>query len=434
MNTIVTYIVPLLSMALLAFVLTRMRWLQRAGFTKKFVVFFFVAKCFAGFAYNWVALHYIPNRGDIWPFYEDGVYLYQTFLQSPSAFFDTLSQSFRYDDLNALSSDSSLARSAFEIIKLFHFLLNFLSFGSLAGNTVIFNFIAVLCFFYCWKFFREQLGSQGIIAGLIFFLLPSIFFYSSGILKEGLVICLLCLLIPLSHKLLAGRFSFKTLAKGLLALLLLFALKFFVAGLWVFATVVWGLMLAFPRRQWLVLLVSLGAAVLVFFYSHQLLPSLNFPEYLVQRQQEFLALPAASAMPVKVLEPEPLSFVKALPSALNNTLFKPLPGEGGKAMYLAFTAEMLLFWLGMIYIIWRRKKGSLSPNRSAFAAMALLFGLLNLLIIGLIVPNIGAMVRYRSIFFPFLALFLIIACNWQPRPGRVYSRLLLFIAGNNNLH
>ena len=425
MSAIVQYIVPLLYMALLAFILTRLKWLQPAGFGKRFVVIFFVAKCLAGFAYNWVALLYIPNRGDIWPFFEDGLKMYHTFLQSPSSFFEAWSRSFRYDDLNTLSTDSTLARSAFEIIKTFHFLLNFLSFGGLTGNTVIFNFLAVLCFFYCWKFFRQQLGSHGMIAGIIFFFLPSMFFYSSGILKEGLVICLLCLLVPLSHKLITGKVSFKILVYWILAIALLFVLKFFVALLWLFCMAVWWALILFPKRQCLVLIVSVTMATGCFFYGPYVLPSLNLPGYLVQRQQEFLALPAASAIPVKVITAEPLSFVKALPSALNNVLFKPLPREGGKRMYLIFSAEMILFWPGMLYMVWHRKKEPLLPQRKSLAICFLLFAMLNLLIIGLIVPNVGAIMRYRSIFFPFLALFVMIATNWQSE--QTNNRLSKFI-------
>ncbi len=428
MMIIVQYIVPIFYMVLLAFGLTRIQWLQRAGFTKNWVVLFFIAKCLAGFAYNFVALRYIPNRGDIWPFFEDGLYLYHSFLQSPTAFFETWSQGFGYNGVNVLSSDSSLARSAFEIIKTLHFLLNFLTFGSLAGNTVIFNFLAVLCFFKFWKFLKEQLSSQGIVAGLIFFLLPSMFFYSSGILKEGLVIGLLCLLIPLSHKVITSRISFKTTAAWVLAIAILFVLKFFVALLWLFCMAVWWLMLFFKQRQWLVLLVTIAVATGCFFYSHHISPSLNFPGYLVKRQQEFLALPAASALPVKVLTETPSGFVKAIPTALNNVLFKPLPGEGGKNLYLIFSAEMLLFWLGIIYIIWNRKKQA-SPSQKKWMGTAfLLFALLNLLVIGLIVPNVGAILRYRSIFFPFVALSVIISANWQPITGKIYSRLQKMIS------
>jgi hypothetical protein len=425
--SIVQYIVPVFYMLLLAFILTRIQWLQRAGFTKKFVVVFFVAKCLAGFAYNFVALRYIPNRGDIWPFFEDGLYLYHSFLQSPTAFFETWSQGFGFNGVNVLSSDSSLARSAFEIIKTLHFLLNFLTFGSLAGNTVIFNFLAVLCFFKFWKFLKEQLSSQGIVAGLIFFLLPSMFFYSSGILKEGLVIGLLCLLIPLSHKVITSRISFKTTAAWVLAIAILFVLKFFVALLWLFCMAVWWLMIVFLQRQLLVLLVTIAVATGCFFYSHHISPSLNFPGYLVKRQQEFLALPAASALPVKVLTQTPTGFVKAIPTALNNVLFKPLPGEGGKSLYLIFSVEMILFWLGLLFIIAKRKKQILLPQKKSMAIVLLLFALLNLLVIGFIVPNVGAIMRYRSIFFPFLALAVIIITQWQPKTGKIYSRMLKMI-------
>ncbi len=425
--SIVQYIAPVFYMLLLAFILTRIKWLQQAGFTKKWVVLFFAAKCLAGFAYNFVALHYIPNRGDIWPFFEDGLTLYHSFLQSPKAFFETWSQSFGYNGVSVLSTDSSLARSAFEVIKTLHFLLNFLTFGSLAGNTVIFNFLAVLCFFKFWKFLKMQLGSQGIIAGLIFFLLPSMFFYSAGILKEGMVISLLCLLVPLSHTVITNRFSFKTAVQWFLVFALLVILKFFVAALWLFCMAAWWLMVFFRQRQWLVLLASITVAVVCFFYSHYITPSLHFPGYLVKRQQEFLALPAASALPVKILNETPNSFVYALPTACNHVLLKPLPGEGGKSMYLIFSAEMLLFWLGFFYVVRKRNKEHLPAQNISMANIFLLFALLNLMVIGLIVPNMGAIIRYRSIFFPFLALAAIVLTSWQPNAGKIYSRTLKMV-------
>lgn len=419
MSAIVQYIIPVFYMAILAFILTRIKWLQNAGFSKKLIVGFFIAKCLAGFAYNWVALHYIPNRGDIWPFFEDGLYLYRSFLQSPSAFFDTWSQGFRYSDLNALSTDSGIARSAFEIIKTFHFLLNFFTFGNLSANTVIFNFLAVLSFFYSWRFFRQQLGTQGIWAGLLFFFLPSMFFYSSGILKEGLVICLLCLLVPLSYKLITARLKFGLALKWLLAMALLAVLKFFVAILFVFCLVLWYLLHRFAAKRWLVLSATIGIAAIIFCFSHYINHALNFPGFLAKRQQEFLALPAASSMPVTVISSNPVSIIKATPRALLNVLFKPFPGEGGKAMYLVFSAETILFWLGIISLVWVRKKQKLSPAVSTLAIVFLVFGLLNLFIIGLIVPNIGAMMRYRSIFFPFISFALILFTGFNPDRGKI---------------
>ncbi|MEO6497897.1 MAG: hypothetical protein ABIN95_02740 [Mucilaginibacter sp.] len=416
-------------MVLLAFVLTRIKWLQKTGFTKKLVVSFFVAKCLAGFAYNFIALHYIPNRGDIWPFFDDGLYLYHSFLQSPSAFFDTWSKGFHYNDLNALNTDSGLIRSAFEVIKTFHFLLDFLSFGSLPGNTVIFNFLASLCFFYCWKFFKEQFASHGIVAGLIFFLLPSMFFYSAGILKEGFVISLLCLLVPLTHQLVTRNFSVKIILGWVLALASLCILKFFVAGIWLFCTVVWCALAVFSIKQWLVVLGAVALACACFFYSVRLFPAIDLPGYLVQRQAEFLSLPAASAVPVAVLTPDPQGFLKALPMALNNVLFKPLPGEGGKLMYLLFSAEMILYWFGLAWLFIRRKKAdSILPQQRSLATVLLLFAMLNLLVIGLIVPNIGALLRYRSIFFPFLAFFATITTGWEPSGANWYRRLSKWVA------
>ena len=405
-----SFFIPLFYIVLLAFLLTRTKWLGRAGFGKRFIVLFFMAKCLAGFAYNFIALRFLPHQGDIWPFFEDSLEMYRVFLRSPSAFWETYGQIFHYSDFNATSTNSDFIRSAFEVIRLVHFGLNFFTRGNLWANTVIFNFGATLSFLYCWRFLKLQLGNQALFAGLVFLLLPSMFFYSAGILKEGIVISLLCLLIPLSYKLLQ-RFSFKVFVSWLLLFAILLIVKIFVAGLWLAATLLWALLRLFPKRQVGVVLVVVVIALPVFFYSSRIFPKVNLPGYIMKRQQEFLNLPAGSSIYIEPLTQQPVSYMKALPVALNNVLFKPLPGEGGKALYSLYAVEMILFWVGITIIIWKRQPEPLQASQKIIAIVFLLFALLNLLFIGLIIPNIGSIIRYRSIFMPFVAVGIIALCR-----------------------
>ncbi len=406
------FLISVFYLTLLSFLLTRIRWLCQAGFGRRFVVLFFIAKCVAGFAYNFIALRFLPHQGDIWPFFDDGKEMYQLFLHSPKAFWEVYGSIFHYSDFNATSTNSDFIRSAFEVIKLLHFGLNFFTFGSLWANTIIFNFGAVLCFLYFWRFLKEQAGEQGLFAGLVFMILPSMFFYSSSILKEGIVISLLALLIPLSYKLLQ-RFSFKVLLPWLFFFALLFIVKIFVAGLWLACLVLWRLLLLFPKKQGWVIIATVVPGLLLFFYSSYFIQALDLPAYFIKRQQEFLALPAGSSIYMVPLTTQPISYLKALPVALNNALFKPLPGEGGKALYSLYAVEMILFWIGIALIIWKRSKKRITTAQQSLAITFLAFALLNLLFIGLIVPNIGSIIRYRSIFMPFVAVAVIIICQPQ---------------------
>jgi len=141
---------------------------------------------------------------------------------------------------------------------------------------------------------------------------------------------------------------------------------------------------------------------------------INLPNYIVGRQQEFLILPANSRINVPVLQPTFLSFFKAFPSAISISLFKPLPGEGGKAMYLFYSAEMVSFWVLLLYQMVRSRLTINKKLQPLFLAM-FFFGIVNLLIIGYTIPSIGPVVRYRSIFLPFVGLCCWLAFLPQPQ-------------------
>jgi hypothetical protein len=88
-----------------------------------------------------------------------------------------------------------------------------------------------------------------------------------------------------------------------------------------------------------------------------------------------------------------------LPSAVRNGLFEPLPGSGGRPIYLAFSLELMLIWTVVV-------AGTISSIRSrpyqAFTIFCVIFALTGMLLIGTLVPFAGAIIRYRSIYLPFL--------------------------------
>lgn len=363
---------------------------------------FWIAKCLAGALYNWVALHYIPNQGDIWGYYADGLTLFRTVLDDPLEIGPLLRQTFLPGDLNLTNTDSDFVRNAFEGIKFIHLLLNFLSGGNIYTNTILFNGIALVVFLRCWVFLKKETG--GWAAGAWLFLFPSAFFYSSAIHKEGIVLILLATLLPLFRSFYHKPGILNSLGILLFTSLLLF-FKVFVALLFLGGVLIWYLMEKFPRQKKWMLAGLLAGGVLVFFGSAWLDLSLNLPAIIASRQQEFLALEASSKFDMPVLERNGWSYIRALPSAIGNVFFKPLPGQGGRIFYLAFTLEIAFFWGLMLSFAIRSgfkvKFSEISPIITGLTIFALSY----LLVIGYTIPNIGATMRYRSIFIPFTGLF-----------------------------
>jgi hypothetical protein len=418
----VAYMLPFIYLVLISFLLQRNKWLQQNGFSARFIVAFFVLRCIAGFVNDYISF---KINGDVVLYYNDGLALYQTLLQSPSQFVIMLKQMFSIHDFLLFNSHSSFIRAVSEGVKFIHFAFNFVSLGNVYTNTILFNGIAAVVFFKCWIFLNNYTKSW--FAGAWLFLMPSAFFFTSNILKEGLCYLLMALLLPACF-----AFFKKSRLLQVIKLLLLFALlfffKFIVAITFGLSVFMWWLLRRFPKHKMLTAITLSLGLVLLFFGLKYISPALDFPKVIAQRQQEFIALKAHSEIKVNPLEPTVSGFIGALPQSVNNVLFKPLPGEGKKLIYIVNTLEIFAFWSLMLFLF-IRNRFRMQRAIDVLYWSQLLFAIANLTIIGYIVPNIGALVRYRSIFLPWLAIWLWFALNGNAWVNDVRRKAGLLPAG-----
>ena len=135
----------------------------------------------------------------------------------------------------------------------------------------------------------------------------------------------------------------------------------------------------------------------------------HLPAGVARHQQEFLVLQGHSRLHLPALNGSWGSLFRILPIALKNGFFEPLPGSGGQSIYLLFSIELLLIWGTVIFAFVhnhrnRQNLGRLTkdPVLTPFGWFCLLFALSGMLIIGVMIPFAGAIVRYRSIYLPFL--------------------------------
>ncbi|MCU0388505.1 MAG: hypothetical protein MUE71_07860, partial [Chitinophagaceae bacterium] len=114
---------------------------------------------------------------------------------------------------------------------------------------------------------------------------------------------------------------------------------------------------------------------------------------------------ANTELNMKDLEPTFSGFAEVFPEAVFNVLFRPVPGEVVKPFYYLFLAELYALWLFILFVMvhFLKKLRLLSPTPEAVAL--LIFGIVNLLIIGYTITNTGAIIRYRSIFLPCIGYF-----------------------------
>jgi hypothetical protein len=245
---------------------------------------------------------------------------------------------------------------------------------------------------------------QNIWHGIWLFLFPSSFFFTSVISKEGIEWCLIAAILPALDRFLTTRRIWQL--PGLIALFgLLFFFKYLIAITFCGTLVLYQLFSKYPTRKFTIAMLVVALSMLLFFNAKYLHPSLDFPAAIIERRLEFADLEANSALSMRTLTPDAVSFLKALPEAIRNVLFRPLPGEENKAFYLVFSLELFFFWTVVGWMVFRIFKYK-SFHPSSFGVAVLLFSLANLLIIGYTITNTGAIIRYRSLFMPGVILWL----------------------------
>jgi hypothetical protein len=276
-------------------------------------------------------------------------------------------------------------------------IFNLFSLGNYYVNLIFYNF---LCFFGVVLFYR-QLRDKFIAtewALCIAFLIPSVLFWGSGFHKEGLILSALYIVIYHVEKTMQKLHIKSIVFLAVLFIMLLF-LRIYVLVALLPAIISWILSIKYPQFSSRIFL-GINIFCLIFFFSSTFLgKSFDMPQYVASRQSDFIQLQGKTMLAVPILKPNVFGFIHNLPSAIDITLLHPYPGEGGKS-YIPFTVEAIIFLILLVFgsctILLKKQKMPI------FSIFCLNFSILLLLIIGYIVPNVGAVIRYKSIALPFL--------------------------------
>ena len=141
-------------------------------------------------------------------------------------------------------------------------------------------------------------------------------------------------------------------------------------------------------------------------------PQKNPLHIIAGKQKAFFEIePGQTNIATDSIQPRIQSILKNSPQALNHVLMRPYLTESKSWMYAGIAAELLLyqalFLLTLIFL--ERPPAPARPfvNFSIFVSLSLL------VFIGLIVPNIGAIFRYRSVYLPWLITPILCSINWK---------------------
>ena len=162
--------------------------------------------------------------------------------------------------------------------------------------------------------------------------------------------------------------------------------------------------------KWIPFIMITVAGSALFFTTKYLNPRIDLPIAIVMRNKEFIKLGGNSMLPQPSLESNFKSFLYNTPNALNHTLARPYLHEVTSFTYFLSAIEIISLWIILFVWFFRFKENPYKHEVVMFFAM---ISLILILLTGYIVPQIGAIVRYRSIFLPFLIVPIMCCIRWR---------------------
>jgi hypothetical protein len=404
---VLSFILFIAYLALFAWLIFRQTWFRKMGLPGYWVLSLFVSKVAAGAAYAWLFSQQpqYEVRIDTWRYFYQSLPEKDWLITNPGQFFADLFLPRYANDQGLLATQNSLLNDLKEVLVIkLAAIFNVFSGGRYYVNLIFFNYIVLfgqvaIGVLWCKCFNLKQ--TKWLVAGLV--LWPSVLFWSSGFHRDGLMLHCLGMVLWSGYQVFSGQKRRGwALAVGILHVGLLFLLRHYLAGLLLVAGCIGWLVYRFPRwaTWWVPACLLLGLLVLVGVGIRH--PSLSLPQLLATRQQEFLGLEGQSKVAPLPLNEGWVAMGKALPQALTRAFARPLPAAGLSLTEWLAALENLLWLLGIAPALWVCRKFWTHPSQKAWWATVGLLVLGTALITGYTIPFIGAIARYKVLWWPFM--------------------------------
>jgi hypothetical protein len=415
------YILFVFYLLIACWLITKVSFVKNSGLGNNYVLVLFLIKVIAGLALGWLTLHVYGKGNDYWNANRDGWIEYQLLWSHPKEYFTNIFHSQYeqgyggvFDSFQSFWNDlrNNIISKVLSIFDIF-------SRGNYYINSLFFNFFGFLGHVAFYRIFIQLYKNKWPVIACCF-LLPSMLYFTSGVQKDSIIFTalgFLCYAVFTSLQL--KKFSRKRIFVIAFVCVVLFLIRSYVLINILPALIIWILVKSYnwpPLRSFAIGYVILAA---LFFSINTIVPAVNPLKTVTDKQAAFFTLPrAATEIELDTLHPTVKSFLQNAPQAINHLLLRPYPTELPVKSQLPINIELMIYQLLLLIFLFIRTKKEPGHN-DAFIVFGLFFALTMFLFIGYIMPNMGSIIRYRSIYLPFLLAPVICRINWYKITGLV---------------
>ena len=359
------------------------------------------------------------QNNDVHKFYTDALVVKEAATEHPIAFVELMEG--QDDDVTVLYTskmknwsrnfDEAPFNENHTIIKL-NALLMFISFKTYFVHILFFCFISLIGWVLLTNSILSFADARNSILALPVLFLPSVLFWTSGVMKEPLLVLGLGLLV---YGIINDKWRKRRIAALVAGLLIVLFTKFFVLACLLPSLIAFLLFRSHMGKLFvLTKYVAVNAVMLLVALNiHYVTPGINLQQMLMNKQthsvKEAEYFKAGSRIAIPAITTQASSVLKTIPVGIWNVMFRPYMSDIKNVMMLASRIENFLIVTFIILFItttqWR------NPANLNLFLFLMGFALAYFGLIGICTPVIGNLVRYKAPLLPVLLFAFIIKVN-----------------------
>ena len=419
------FITPIIIILFSVFLIYKLDFFRSTNLSSRFLLAIFGLKLLAGLFLFLIYSYYYPERntGDTFKYFDDGKIIFQAFDKSISdglkmltginseedhlkKYYFAMSNWYKPYDYSAYNDNRLIIR-----INAFIF---FISRGNFHVHSIIFNFLAFTGLTAIFKILKNTTQHKKLLASFIL-LSPSVLLWSSGVLKESILLFAFGMFLYFFFEFLRNK-KILHLIFCFLFIFILSLSKIYVLLAIVPSLIAFYISLSAIKIRPVYIFIGVHLCILLFMFGAKYLsPALDIPSAIVQKQQDFYNVAtsskAESVIATTKITPQLFSFIKATPEAILNSLFRPFWWDVKKIIMLPNAIESSALLLCMILMMLFPKKPE--TETLPILLVCIFFSFTLAVLIGMTTPVIGAIVRYKIPFMPFLLTTILICTDTE---------------------
>jgi hypothetical protein len=404
------------------FIFYKWKRFANATLSAEFITGVFILKSFLSILYIIVHQRYYGG-GDTFAYYNDGLIIFKSLFENPAKYFllcfgpnniaEVPSLIFKEVDAMGYWWDTS----AFSVVR-FYAITNLFTWGNIYASGIFMAFISTVGLILLHNVVAPFLYGKNLMVKIVLFAIPSVMFFTSGVHKEGLLVFFIGIFFYSLNKLFNSKIKAKpivTLVLSAFAIWLVrdFIFYFLLPGIIAF---LWcklhrGYVLHKFIAVYLVAIL-IGQFIQFNIKDKGVVYKGNALESISIKQHSFESLKNSNtSFSIENFNPQLQYFVTHLHSAFFRTLLVPFHLTSFNNYQAIFIIENIYILLLLVYLLFNINFNSFISN--PLAIWHFIFAISIMVLIGFVVSNIGASVRYRSL--PLLFLFLSLLPTSYPK-------------------